>query len=107
MNIKHSLLNGLVALTATGKQSAKFVNENGVDIAKDAFATTKRIASDISLAADNHIQLKAIEKRNKATAEFYSKYGADIAHARAGSPQPSQHADECNNMIDPNAHDHS
>ena len=103
-----SILNTvLVRAIAATKNATSFVNEHGVDMAKDAVSKAKEFASDISAQADMHNEAKALAKRSKATAEFYSKYGADIAHARAGSPQPSQFSDECNNMIDPNAHDQS
>ena len=108
MNIKHSLLNGLVALTATVKQSAKFVNENGVDIAKDAIGRTKEFASDISTRADIHNEAKAQVKAQKAYIDsVYANWEPLAESSFAKPPQPSQHADECNNMIDPNAHDHS
>ncbi len=117
-----SILNTvLVRAIAATKNATSFVNEHGVDMAKDAVSRAKEFASDISAQADMHNEAKALAKRSKATAKFYSKYGADIAHARAGSPhyqilsshqadyqaEQSQFSDECNNMIDPNAHDQS
>ena len=97
-----------VFVTAKAKTSLGFINEHGIDIAKDAYDRAKTFASDVSTQADLRNEAKALARRNKEASEFYSKYGADIAHGGAGSQsQTSQFDDECNIMIDPNAHDHS
>jgi|TARA_R100000084_G_scaffold108179_1_gene70218 hypothetical protein len=108
MSIKHSLRNALVRATAATKNGLSFVNEHGVDIAKDAATRAKEFASDISKRADIHNEAKAQVKAQKAYIDSVYANWEPLAESSFAKPsQPSQFSDECNNMIDPNEHDQS